>query len=474
VRDPSAEADAIGKALPVFFPASDPYWGSAHNSPQEGSSVCGSLPIRAQDTMSAHMSQTNGMEAGADAAQGRPGAELRYVARQPILDAAGRVHGYDLIFRNAPECIFRRDAEMAMETMLDNEVLFGLERLSNGMPAFISSTVEALTDNLVLVLTPSMTVLGVPASLEPTPRLLDACRALKARGFRLALDDFAWHEDLRPLLDRTDYVRMDFRSYDGAARQQLQQQDPDAIRLVAQKVETQEEFRQAREMGFSLFQGDYFCHPTLLKKRKIPSNRMYHFEIVRELYRDPLDVRKVGQLVRSDGALVYRLLRLVNSPIYGLYQEVRSIETAIRFLGETAFRRVVSVAVLSELNADQPPEILQMGLLRGRFCELIARVFGQDPAEQYLVGMFSLLPVIMGVSMDEIVANLPFRSDITLALMGTANPERAPLAWLESHERGDWEACDRLVAGHGGNSIQLAQAYEEALIWAAAASPGTA
>jgi c-di-GMP phosphodiesterase len=424
--------------------------------------------------MAAHTSETKGIEAGAESAERQPAAELRYVARQPILDAAGHVHGYDLNFRNAPECIFRRDAEMAMETMLDNEVLFGLERLSNSLPAFISCTAESLTDNLVLVLTPSLTILGVPASLEPTPRLVDACRTLKARGFRLALDDFAWHEDLRPLLDRADYVRMDFRKYDGLERQQLQQLEPETIRLVAQKVETQDDFRLAREMGFNLFQGDYLCHPTLLKKRKIPSNRMYHFEIVRELYRDPLDVHKVSQLVRSDGALMYRLLRLANSPIYGLYQEVRSIETAIRFLGETAFRRIVSVAVLSELNSDQPAEILQMGLLRGRFCELAARTFGQDPSEQYLVGMFSLLPVMLGVPMDEIVGHLPFRTDISLALMGTANPERTPLAWLEFHEHGDWESCDRLVASHSGSPIQLAQAYEEALIWAAAASPGTA
>jgi EAL and modified HD-GYP domain-containing signal transduction protein len=185
-------------------------------------------------------------------------------------------------------------------------------------------------------------------------------------------------------------------------------------------------------------------------------------------------VRKLSQLVRSDAALMYRLLRLANSPIYGLYQEVRSIETAIRFLGETAFRRVVSVAVLSELNSDQSPEILQMGLLRARFCELAARIFRQDPAEQYLLGMFSLLPAMLDVPMEEIVANLPFRTSIGLALTGTQNPERAPLAWLEFHERGDWQACDGLLSQFGGDSRPLAQAYEEALIWAAAASPGTA
>jgi c-di-GMP phosphodiesterase len=423
--------------------------------------------------MAAHTQQTNRMDAGAGAGQQGRATEMRYVARQAILDASGRVHAYDLNFRNAPEVIFRRDPDVAMETMLDNEVLFGLERLSNGQPSFIGCTGEALADELVLVLTPSLTILGVPANLEPTPRLVDSCRTLKARGFRLALDDFAWHEDLQPLVERADYIRMDFRLYGDAERKQLAQRGLSSIAMVAQKVDTQEDYRLARDLGFTLFQGEYFCHPTILKKRKIPANRNYHFEIVRELYHDPLDIRKVSQLVRSDASLMYRLLRLVNSPIYGLYQEVRSIETAIRFLGETAFRRVVSVAVLSELNADQPAEILLMGLLRARFCELSARIFKQDPAEQYLVGMFSLLPAMLGVSMEEIVANLPFRTDICQALTGTANPERTTLTWLEHHERGDWQACDRLVANCGGNSTQLAQNYEESLIWAAAASPGS-
>ena len=113
--------------------------------------------------------------------------EMRYVARQPILDLQGRVHGYDLHFRNAPEVVLRRDAELAVQTMLDNEVIFGLERLTNGLPAFIPCTAEALTGNSVLVLSPGKTVLGVPAALEPDAKVVEACRALKSRGFRGAL-----------------------------------------------------------------------------------------------------------------------------------------------------------------------------------------------------------------------------------------------------------------------------------------------
>jgi EAL and modified HD-GYP domain-containing signal transduction protein len=392
--------------------------------------------------------------------------DMRYVARQPILDLEGRVHGYDLLFRNAPEVVLRRDAELAMQTMLDNEVIFGLERLTNGLPAFITCTAEALRESSVLVLSPALAVLGVSASLEPEPRLVQACRELKTRGFRLALDDFSAREKPHPLLEHADYVRLEFARLREAERQQFHSCGAKPVTLVAQKVVTYEDRRRACSLGFTLFQGDYFCHPVLLKKRKVPANGRSHFEMVRELYHDPINVRKVSELVRRDASLTYRLLRLVNSPVYGIYKEVRSVETAITVLGEATFRRVVSLAVLSELNGDQPSTILQMSLVRARFCELAARKFGQDADEQYLLGMLSLLPAMLGVPMEEIVPILPLRGQICEALAGTANSERQLLGWLESHEHGDWESCDRIVTKYGLDSKQLVECYLEAVSWA--------
>jgi EAL and modified HD-GYP domain-containing signal transduction protein len=397
--------------------------------------------------------------------------EMRYVARQPILDLQGRVHAYDLLFRNAPEVILRRDAELAVQTMLDNEVIFGLERLTNGLPAFITCTAQALTGNSVLVLSPGLTVLGVPSTLDPEPRLVDACRALKSRGFRLALDDFEWRQRPHPLLSQADYLRLDFARLREAERQQVYKEASSSLVMVAQKVDTYEDHRKASSMGFTLFQGDYFCHPVLLKKRKVPANSRSHFEIVRELYHEPIDIRKVGQLVRLDAALTYRLLRLVNSPIYGIYQEVRSIEAAITVLGEATFRRIVSLAVLSELNGEQPSAILHLSLVRARFCELAARRFGQDTDEQYLLGMLSLLPAMLGVPMEEIVPILPLRGKICEALAGTANAERRLLGWLEAHEHADWTSCDQIVATHGLDSQQLAACYLEAVSWAEQPDP---
>jgi EAL and modified HD-GYP domain-containing signal transduction protein len=248
----------------------------------------------------------------------------------------------------------------------------------------------------------------------------------------------------------------------------------DSIARVALKVDTQDDYLLACAESFTLFQGDYFCHPVLLKKHKVPASRLFHFEIVKLLHHDPIDVHKVSQLVMRDASLTFRLLRLVNSPICAIQQEVRSIESAILVIGEENFRRMVSLAVLSELNSDRPPEILQMALLRARFCELAAPLFDLDPAEQYLLGLLSLVPAMLCLPMHELIPSLPLRDRICEALQGDRNLERGLLSWLEFHERGDWAACDDLVdanlpADQHSTPEQLAKTYADAVVWAEAA-----
>jgi c-di-GMP-related signal transduction protein len=393
-------------------------------------------------------------------------SELRYVARQPIMNLQGRVHGYELLFRNGTELVPSGDGNIGTRTMLDNAVIFGLERFTNGLPAFINCTAEALTENLVDVLSPSLTVLGIPSSLEMTPALIDTCRELKDRGFRLLLDDFTWSASAEPLVTLADYVRVDFSKLSAENRKRVRSPNCGSTMVIAKCVETQDEYMEACEVGFTFFQGDYFCHPVLLKKSKIPANRLYHFDIMRLLHHDPIDLRQVSRLVMRDAALTFRLLRLVNSPLYATHQEIRSIESAILIVGDQTLRRIVSLAILSELNANQPPEILQMALVRARFCELAARLCWLDPAEQYLLGMFSMVSAMLCLPMDEVTPSLPFRDQICEALLGTSNPERTLLTWLELHEHAEWNACDAVAENIGLSREKLNLCYGDAVAWA--------
>jgi len=408
-----------------------------------------------------------GSETGTKTTAEEDTGEVRYVARQPIMDVHGRVHAYELLFRDGSDSVFRGDGAVASRTILDDTVLFGLDRYTNGLPAFISCSAETLTERLVMVLPPAKTALLIPAGAQPTPQLIDACQELKASGFRLALDDYAGNPKLQSLLECADYICVDFSSLGPESRQNIREQFSRlSVSKIARRVQTQADYEQAAAAGFTLFQGDYLRQPVLMKDRKVPNNRFLNFELLRYLNREPVDLHKVSELVQRDPSLTYRLLRLVNSPFCALRQEVRSIESALLIIGEAIFRRIATLAILSELNTGQPAEILQMALLRGRFCALAAELRPLDPAEQYLLGLLSLLPAMLGLPMEALTPSLPLRAEIREALEGAATPERSLLAWLEFHERGDWAACDTIAKTNDLSAEQLIRCYADAVAWA--------
>ena len=397
------------------------------------------------------------------------GGGLRYVARQPIMDRHATVRAYELLFRAGPEVGYRGDGDLATRTMLDNTVMFGLDKLTGGLPAFVNCTLDSLTEELVNVLPPDLTVLEILETLEPTPELIAACCKLKSLGYRLALDDFVWKPKFEPLVELADYIKVDLLLSGAAERHKLVQRLKGAkVVLLAEKVETQDQYKQACNEGFTLFQGYYFCRPLLMENRKVPANRLWQLEILQMMRSDWLDLRALTSLVKRDPSLTYRLLRLVNSPMYAIRQEVSSIRSALFAVGEDTFRRIATLAITTDLNGNQPLEILRMAFVRGRFCELAAGLCGLDATEQYLLGMLSLVPAMLRIPMEELTPSLPLRAEICEALQGTMNRERGLLDWLESHERGDWELCDLIALSIGLNRERLMRSYAESVAWAEA------
>jgi EAL and modified HD-GYP domain-containing signal transduction protein len=334
----------------------------------------------------------------------------------------------------------------------------------------VNCTADSLTGEWVQVLPPKMTVLELPSGAEPTPGLLAACRKLKASGFRLALGEFTGEPQSRLLTDLADYFKVDFLKVGAAERRNLLRWlDGAKACLVAQNVETQEQYGLACKEGFELFQGYYFCRPEPLQNHKIPGNRLVHLEILEHLQNDPVDLQRLSQLVMCDASLTYRLLRLVNSPFCAMRQEVTSIQTALMLVGEAIFRRVAMLAIASDFSADQPAEILRMAFERGRFCELAASLCGLAPNEQYLIGMVSLFPAMLRILMEDMVRLLPLREAAREALLGRDTPEGVLLHWIVCHEHGDWVACDAIMRSSGLSHEQVMRCHCEAVEWAEAA-----
>ncbi len=383
------------------------------------------------------------------------------------MDRHGQVHGYELLFRAGRTQAFSGDGVSATRTMLDNLVIFGADRLTGGTLMFVNCTQESLVNDLVLVLQPEQTVLELLETLAPTEELLAKCRKLKALGFRLALDDFVWKSEWRYFVELADYVKVDLSATTREERARLiRNLRGNPLRLVAERVETEAELEQAKGEGFTLFQGYYFCRPVLIENRAIPANHLVHLEMLHAVHENPLNIGRISKLVKRDASLTYRLLRVVNSPLYGTRKEITSIQGALVMIGDDMFRRVATLAIAGEIGGNHPSELLRMAYLRGRFCELAAEAMGQDPTEQYLLGILSLLPPMLRVPMEQIANTMPLRCAVRGALLGESNAERATLDWILHYEAGQWDGCDEVAHRAGLSASLLPEIYKAALLWA--------
>ncbi len=396
-----------------------------------------------------------------------PAGPGRSLARQPILDREGTVVGYELLFRNSAANAFAGPGDLASQIMVDNTLIYGLSKLTAGLPAFINCTAETLGSDYIRMLPAQQVILEVLENVERTEEVVAACHRLRGAGYKIALDDFVDSPSLDPLIAIADFIKIDFRLTPAAERRSLiARLIQFKGRYIAEKVETLAEYEEARQQGFALFQGYYFCKPALLKKRAVPPNRLVHLRLLTLLQANPLDLVKISAIVKSEPSLAYRLLRYVNSAGNSVRPGITSIKAALLAVGDDLFRRMATLAVAVELNSGPSPEILRIALVRARFCETAAYLCGLNSTEQYLLGLFSLLDAMLQMTMQEALAPLALPAPIREALLGARNRLRCPLYWLESHERGDFERCDDLATAHGFAPALLDQNFAAATTWA--------
>jgi EAL and modified HD-GYP domain-containing signal transduction protein len=393
----------------------------------------------------------------------------RYFARQPIFDRQKHVFGYEFLFRAGTEnrfCISSpAESETATRLMVDNSVLYDFESLAGRGKTFLNCTRDALTSGLVTLLPARSTVLEILEDIEPDTEVLEACRQLRGLGYQFSLDDFVPRPGLEKFLPLADYVKIDFRLSDASQRQEIRRfLQGCKARLIAEKIEEQEEFGIAVEEGFDLFQGYFFCRPDLLARNHIPSNHLSYIQILAAVSKPSFEWRSVEKLVRRETSLCYRLLRLVNSANFALRYEITSIERALIITGEDHFRKLVTVAIAAESGRGQAPELVRQTLQRASFCELSAAHLGEDPTEQYLFGLLSLLPVLLGIPMSQVVELLPLRAPIKDALLGESSDVRRSLDCFQKYQSGHWGClgCNGVIVCPN----QMHDLYRTSLQWA--------
>jgi EAL and modified HD-GYP domain-containing signal transduction protein len=391
----------------------------------------------------------------------------RFVARQPILDRVQKVFGYELLFRNGIEDYFSTgDAEVAARSTLDSSLLFGLNTLCHNSRAFVNCTHEMLLKDLVTLLPPTQTVVEILETVEPDDRVIAACKRLRAAGYLIALDDFAPDDPRAILSDFADIIKVDIRTTKLEERAGMIRRFGSAkCKMLAEKLETPHEFYEARNMGFAYFQGYFFCRPELVSGREVPANRLHYLLLLEMVSRPEIDLRELERLLKQEAAICYRLLRYLNSPIFGLSLEVKSVRHAMAILGERELRRWIRLIVTVGAAEQGCSELVLMGLTRARFCELLSDQMRSNH-DLFLMGLLSVMDAILEIDMNTLLQRVPVDADTKAALLGQAGVLRPLYQLMLAQESGEWESASALAKQLRLSEDSVGNAWWQAMSWA--------
>jgi EAL and modified HD-GYP domain-containing signal transduction protein len=390
----------------------------------------------------------------------------RFVARQPILDRTQKVFGYELLFRNGIEDYFNADPDLAARSMLDSSLLFGLNTLCHNSRAFLNCTREILLRDLITLLPPSQTVVEILEIVEPEDRVIAACKRLKTAGYLIALDDFVPNDPRIPLCKFADFIKIDIQATRLEERAGMLRRFGSAkCRMLAEKLETPHEFYQARNMGFGHFQGYFFCKPELVVGRELPANRVRHLRLLEMVSRPEIDLKELESLLKQEASICYRLLRYLNSPVFGFSLEIKSVRHAMAILGERELRRWIRLIVTVGAAEQGCSELVLMGMTRARFCELLStRLLSSN--DLFLMGLLSIMDAILEIDMSTLLAQVPVDREIKAALLGQSSSLRSLYQLMLAQESGEWDKSTELTKQLNLTDEEVGETWWQALTWA--------
>ncbi|MGA7801649.1 MAG: HDOD domain-containing protein [Gammaproteobacteria bacterium] len=388
-----------------------------------------------------------------------------FIGRQPIYDGALTVQGYELLFRSGPDnhAVVANGDQATSQVILNAFVDIGLDQLVGTAPAFINLTRNFLVRSEPLPLPPDRVVLEVLEDIQVDDTVLAAVRRLANQGYTIALDDFVFREELRPLLELAEIVKIDIRSLNRSeVEEHVREIRRYPLTLLAEKVETYDDLAFCRELGFQRFQGYFFSRPKVITGQRIPANRLATLQLLAKLQQPDTQVAELEKLIRQDLTLSFRLLRYINSAFFALPRKIESIHQAVVYLGTNAIKTWVALLALSGID-DKPHELMVLAMVRAKMCELLAQEISAPRHEAFFtVGLFSALDAILDLPMEKVVASLPLADDIAAALLHREGLLGSALECAVAYEQARWDQ----VSFGGAATGQITEAYVEALAWA--------
>lgn len=354
-----------------------------------------------------------------------------FLGRQPIFNLHEEIVAYELLYRSEQTNSFPNiDSDEATIHVLNNAFIsMDFEEVTNGKPAFVNFTDNLLFDSLMDNLDPSRVVIEVLEDVEITEQLVERIRELKYDGFLIALDDFVLQKDVNlytELFEYVDYIKIDFLNTSVAERMEIETTVKESfphIQLLAEKVETRQQFKVAVESGYSLFQGYFFQKPQIISAKDIPTNVLQFLQVLALLREDEPKINEITEQIERDIALSYKLLRLINNSVKRQRRKVRTIKQALIMVGLSDLRRWLYVVTMKDLDQNKRPdiyrELLEQSLYRAKVCDMVAQRHKlENHSEYFLIGLLSLIDAILSRPMDKILQQMPLSEDIVMTLLG--------------------------------------------------------
>lgn len=388
------------------------------------------------------------------------------MARQPIYDLNLNVVAYELLYRdskNPDKAIFSDGNKATSQVLVNNYTsIYGSGELIK-LPAFINLTKELLQSDHVPRLLKHHVVIELLEDIPVDQDLISGVQRFVDRGFRIALDDFSYSPEYEPLLRLAHIVKLDVLHM---SRQQLLKHveilKPFNVALLAEKIETQEQFEFCKDLGFKLFQGYFLCKPVVLKGKRLNTTEIVLIELMSILSNPDVKPAEFEQVLKKDPQLTFKVLRIVNSSANSLVRKIENMAEAIVLIGLVEITRWVMLISFSG-NTGKPSELIHHILIKARMCELMAASFyGLPRSSAFMMGAIANLDALLDIPIAEILNRISLSEEIERAILCNEGHYGELLLTVDSFIQAKWHNLPETVSEQ---PRLLNQTYLDSIKW---------
>ena len=390
-----------------------------------------------------------------------------FVGRQPIYGRDLELFAYELLYRGGDVDFadFSEGDRATSQVLLNTFTEFGLERVVGRHAAFVNLTRGFLIGEYPLPVPQDKVVLEVLEDVVADPEVLVGLADLRRRGFRIALDDYELTAENEGLLAHADIVKVDVLDLGAEEIQKrVEQLSAYPVKLLAEKIETRDQFDVCRDAGFEYFQGYFLAKPNVVQGATLPASRLTLLRLLAELQDTACDFERVQEIVAQDVTLSYKLLRHINAAVYGMPRKIESIKETVVYLGQRTVRNLASLFLLASID-DTPEDLVRTSMMRAKMCEGLLKRSGaarEQLGAAFTVGLFSLLDALMRAPMPTVLGKLPLADEVKDALLAHAGDLGAALRSTVAYERGQWDAVDCFELSRS----EIKASFLDAIEWA--------